>query len=155
MAPSIRPYAGDVSSLLDRMRRPVSEILFEGAQGSLLVVDHGPILMSHPPTSSPRRPPRARASDRARSVIAGNRQGLHHTRRRGPFPTELFDEVGETIGQKGREFGVVTGRKRRCGWFDAVLVRHAIRASGIDGIALTKLDVLDGFDEVSSAPAID
>ena len=66
----------------------------------------------------------------------------------GPFPTELFDEVGQKLGEKGREFGVVTGRKRRCGWFDAALVRQAIKTSGITGIALTKLDVLDGFEEV-------
>jgi adenylosuccinate synthase len=66
----------------------------------------------------------------------------------GPFPTELFDETGELIGQKGKEFGVVTGRKRRCGWFDATLVRQTVRTSGIDGIALTKLDILDGFETI-------
>jgi adenylosuccinate synthase len=66
----------------------------------------------------------------------------------GPFPTELFDETGDRIGERGREFGTVTGRKRRCGWFDAVMVRQAIKTSGISGIALTKLDVLDGFDEI-------
>jgi len=66
----------------------------------------------------------------------------------GPFPTELFDDVGELIGQRGKEFGVVTGRKRRCGWFDAVMVRQAVKTGGIDGIAMTKLDVLDGFDEI-------
>jgi adenylosuccinate synthase len=66
----------------------------------------------------------------------------------GPFPTELFDEIGETIGSRGKEFGTVTGRKRRCGWFDAVLVRQTVRTSGIDGIALTKLDVLDGFETI-------
>jgi adenylosuccinate synthase len=66
----------------------------------------------------------------------------------GPFPTELHDEVGELIGSKGKEFGVVTGRKRRCGWFDACLVRQTVKTSGIDGIALTKLDILDGFEEI-------
>ncbi|WP_207436497.1 adenylosuccinate synthetase, partial [Sabulibacter ruber] len=66
----------------------------------------------------------------------------------GPFPTELTDDIGELIGQRGKEFGVVTGRKRRCGWLDAVLVRQAIKTGGIDGIAMTKLDVLDGFDEI-------
>jgi adenylosuccinate synthase len=66
----------------------------------------------------------------------------------GPFPTELFDETGELIGQRGREFGTVTGRKRRCGWFDATLVRQTVRTSGIDGIALTKLDILDGFETI-------
>ena len=70
----------------------------------------------------------------------------------GPFPTELKDEIGRTLGERGQEFGVVTGRPRRCGWFDAVMVRQAVRIGGIDGIALTKLDVLDGFDEVKSAP---
>jgi predicted DsbA family dithiol-disulfide isomerase len=71
----------------------------------------------------------------------------------GPFPTELFDDTGERIGTRGREFGTVTGRKRRCGWFDAVLVRQTVRTSGIDGIALTKLDVLDGFDEIKICTA--
>jgi adenylosuccinate synthase len=66
----------------------------------------------------------------------------------GPFPTELHDEIGATIGERGREFGTVTGRKRRCGWFDSVLVRQTVRTSGINGIALTKLDILDGFDEI-------
>jgi len=66
----------------------------------------------------------------------------------GPFPTELKDEIGQTLGERGREFGVVTGRPRRCGWFDAVLVRQTVRTSGIDGLALTKLDILDGFDEI-------
>ena len=66
----------------------------------------------------------------------------------GPFPSELKDEIGETLGQRGKEFGVVTGRKRRCGWFDAVMVRQAIKTAGINGIALTKLDVLDGFKEI-------
>jgi adenylosuccinate synthase len=66
----------------------------------------------------------------------------------GPFPTELFDEIGEGLGERGREFGVVTGRKRRCGWFDAVMVRQAVKTGGITGIALTKLDVLDGMDEL-------
>ena len=66
----------------------------------------------------------------------------------GPFPTELKDEIGRTLGERGREFGVVTGRPRRCGWFDAVLVRQTVRTSGIDGLALTKLDILDGFDEI-------
>ena len=71
----------------------------------------------------------------------------------GPFPTELTDEIGQTLGERGREFGTVTGRPRRCGWFDAVAVRQAIKTGGIDGIALTKLDVLDGFDEVKICTA--
>src|SRR5208337_3144865 len=71
----------------------------------------------------------------------------------GPFPTELHDNIGATIGDRGREFGTVTGRRRRCGWFDAVLVRQAIKTGGINGIALTKLDVLDGFDEVKYCTA--
>ncbi|MFX5574805.1 adenylosuccinate synthetase, partial [Acinetobacter baumannii] len=66
----------------------------------------------------------------------------------GPFPTELDDENGRILGERGREFGVVTGRKRRCGWFDAVLVRQTVKTSGIDGIALTKLDILDAFEEI-------
>jgi adenylosuccinate synthase len=73
----------------------------------------------------------------------------------GPFPTELSDEIGERLGQRGQEFGVVTGRKRRCGWFDACLVRQVVRVSGVNGIALTKLDVLDGFDEIKVCVAYD
>ena len=106
-----------------------------------------PIPSSPPPTPSPARRRPARASARARSATCS--ASPRPTRRgsaRGPFPTELHDETGELIGQRGREFGTVTGRKRRCGWFDATLVRQTVRTSGIDGIALTKLDVLDGFE---------
>ncbi len=149
IAPAIRPFAGDVPALLDRARRAGKRILFEGAQGSLLDVDHGTypyvtssnIVAAQAATGSGLGPS-------ATGYVLGIAKAYTTRVGEGPFPSELFDDVGERIGRTGREFGVVTGRKRRCGWFDAVLVRHAIRASGVDGIALTKLDVLDGFDEV-------
>jgi adenylosuccinate synthase len=149
IAPAIRPFAGDVPALLDRARRAGKRILFEGAQGSLLDVDHGTypyvtssnIVAAQAATGSGLGPS-------ATGYVLGIAKAYTTRVGEGPFPSELFDETGERIGQTGREFGTVTGRKRRCGWFDAVLVRHAIRASGVDGIALTKLDVLDGFDEV-------
>jgi adenylosuccinate synthase len=149
IAPAIRPFAGDVPALLDAAKRAGKRILFEGAQGSLLDVDHG----TYPyVTSSNIVAAQAATGSGLGPSAAGYVLGIAkaYTTRvgEGPFPSELFDDVGERIGQTGREFGTVTGRKRRCGWFDAVLVRHALRASGVDGVALTKLDVLDGFDEI-------
>lgn len=149
IAAEVLPYATSVWALLDAERRAGKRILFEGAQGALLDVDHGTypfvtssnIVAGQAATGSGMGPLRGR-------LCAGHRQGLHHPRRRRPFPTELFDEIGELIGTKGKEFGVVTGRKRRCGWFDACLVRQTVKTSGIDGIALTKLDILDGFKEI-------
>ena len=146
IAPKIKPYAGPVWKVLTDARRAGKRILFEGAQGSLLDIDFG----TYPYVTSS-------------NVIAGQAAtgvGLGptaidfvlgivkaYTTRvgEGPFPAELFDADGERLGERGHEFGTVTGRKRRCGWFDAVLVRQTCATSGVSGIALTKLDVLDGF----------
>ena len=149
VAPKILPYADTVWRLLDSERRAGRRILFEGAQGALLDVDHGTypfvtssnIVAAQAATGSGLGPS-------AIGYVLGIAKAYTTRVGEGPFPTELTDEIGETIGAKGREFGVVTGRKRRCGWFDAVLVRQTVRTSGIHGIALTKLDVLDGFETI-------
>jgi adenylosuccinate synthase len=154
VAPRILPYADAVWRLLDDARRRGRRILFEGAQGAMLDVDHG----TYPfVTSSNTLAGQAAAGSGIAPSTVGYVLGITkaYTTRvgSGPFPTELSDEIGRTLGERGREFGVVTGRPRRCGWFDAVMVRQAIRIGGIDGIALTKLDVLDGFDEVKICTA--
>ncbi|GJD86700.1 MULTISPECIES: adenylosuccinate synthase [Methylobacterium] len=149
IAPTILPYVAPVWSLLDEERRHGKRILFEGAQGALLDVDHGTypfvtssnIVAAQAATGSGLGPG-------AIGYVLGIAKAYTTRVGEGPFPTELFDEIGETIGAKGREFGVNTGRKRRCGWFDAVLVRQTVRTSGIHGIALTKLDILDGFETI-------
>ena len=149
IAPRILPYADPAWRLLDEARRGGRRILFEGAQGATLDVDHG----TYPyVTSSNTLAGQAAAGSGIAPGAVGFVLGITkaYTTRvgSGPFPTELSDAIGHKLGERGREFGVVTGRKRRCGWFDAVAVRQAVRTGGIDGIALTKLDVLDGFDEV-------
>ncbi|MCU0884455.1 MAG: adenylosuccinate synthase [Beijerinckiaceae bacterium] len=149
IAPKILPYADTVWSLLDSERRAGKRILFEGAQGALLDVDHG----TYPfVTSSNIVAGQAATGSGLGPGSVGYVLGIAkaYTTRvgEGPFPTELDDEIGELIGSKGKEFGVVTGRKRRCGWFDACLVRQTVKTSGIDGIALTKLDILDGFETI-------
>jgi adenylosuccinate synthase len=149
VAPKVLPYAAPVWRMLDEARAKGSRILFEGAQGSMLDVDHG----TYPfVTSSNTVAGQAAAGSGIAPSAVGFVLGITkaYTTRvgSGPFPTELHDEVGQALGRIGREFGVVTGRPRRCGWFDAVAVRQAIKTGGIDGIALTKLDVLDGFDEI-------
>ena len=154
IAPHILPYAEPVWRLLDEARRNGRRILFEGAQGAMLDVDHG----TYPyVTSSNTVAGQAAAGSGIAPGAVGFVLGITkaYTTRvgSGPFPTELNDEIGRTLGERGREFGVVTGRRRRCGWFDAVAVRQAVRLGGIDGIALTKLDVLDGFDEVKFCTA--
>ena len=149
VAPKILPYVDKVWSLLDRERRAGKRILFEGAQGALLDVDHG----TYPfVTSSNTVAAQAATGSGMGPGAIGYVLGLAkaYTTRvgSGPFPTELSDDIGTRLGERGQEFGVVTGRKRRCGWFDACLVRQVVKVSGIDGIALTKLDVLDGFKEI-------
>ncbi len=150
VAPRVLVYAGQpVWRTLDRFYREGKRILFEGAQGTLLDVDHG----TYPyVTSSNTVAGQAAAGSGLGPRSVGYVLGIvkAYTTRvgEGPFPTELFDKVGERIAERGREFGTVTGRPRRCGWFDAVLVRQSIAVNGIHGIALTKLDVLDGFDEL-------
>ena len=154
VAPRILPYADRCWRLLDEARRQGRRILFEGAQAAMLDVDHG----TYPyVTSSNALAGQAAAGSGIAPSAIGYVLGITkaYTTRvgAGPFPTELNDEIGERIGERGREFGTVTGRRRRCGWFDAVAVRQAITVGGVDGIALTKLDVLDGFDEVKFCTA--
>jgi len=149
IAPEILPYAAPVWHVLAAKRRQRARILFEGAQGVLLDVDHG----TYPfVTSSNVVAGQAAAGSglgpAALSYVLGIVKAYTTRVGSGPFPTELEDAVGQRLGERGREFGTVTGRKRRCGWFDAALVRQSIALSGVNGIALTKLDVLDGFDEL-------
>ncbi len=149
VAPRVLPYMESVWSLLDRKRREGKRILFEGAQGALLDIDHG----TYPyVTSSNTVAAQAATGTGLGPSAIGYVLGIckAYTTRvgEGPFPTEQLNEIGRLIGERGREFGVVTGRPRRCGWFDAVLVRQTVRTSGIDGLALTKLDILDGLKEL-------
>jgi adenylosuccinate synthase len=146
---AILPFMDKVWRLLDEKRRAGARILFEGAQGALLDNDHG----TYPfVTSSNTVAGQAAAGSGLGPTAVGYVLGITkaYTTRvgEGPFPTEDFGEIGDFLGQRGHEFGTVTGRKRRCGWFDAVLVRQTVRTSGITGIALTKLDVLDGLKEI-------
>jgi adenylosuccinate synthase len=147
VAPQVLPFIDTVWRLLDEERRAGKRILFEGAQGALLDVDHGtyPYVTSSN-TVAGQAATGSGLGPRAVGTVLGIAKAYTTRVGSGPFPTELHDEIGERIGTRGREFGTVTGRKRRCGWFDAVLVRQTVRTSGIDGIALTKLDVLDGFE---------
>ncbi|WP_119168636.1 adenylosuccinate synthase [Algihabitans albus] len=149
IAPKILPYTDRVWQRLDEARRDGKRILFEGAQGAMLDVDHG----TYPfVTSSNTLGGQAAAGSGIAPGSLGMVLGITkaYTTRvgSGPFPTELDDEIGRRLGERGHEFGTVTGRARRCGWFDAVMVRQAIKIGGIDGIALTKLDVLDGFEQL-------
>ena len=149
IAPKIAPFVDAVWLLLDEIRRSGKRMLFEGAQGALLDVDHG----TYPyVTSSNTVAGQASSGSGLGPGAIGYVLGIAkaYTTRvgEGPFPTELDDETGRLIGERGHEFGTVTGRARRCGWFDAVLVRQTVRTSGINGIALTKLDILDGFKEI-------
>jgi len=149
IAPKVLPYADTVWATLDAARRAGKRILFEGAQGTLLDIDHG----TYPfVTSSNTVAGQAAAGSGlgpgALNYILGITKAYTTRVGSGPFPTELEDETGRLLGERGREFGTVTGRPRRCGWFDAVLVRQAVKVNGIHGIALTKLDVLDGFPEI-------
>ena len=154
VAPKILPYAASVWQLLDEGRRAGRRILFEGAQGALLDIDHG----TYPyVTSSNTVSGQAAAGSGVGPGAIGYVLGITkaYTTRvgEGPFPTEDKGEIGEFLGRRGNEFGTVTGRKRRCGWFDAVLVRQTVRVCGISGIALTKLDVLDGLENIKIAVA--
>jgi len=154
IAPRIIHYADAVWRIIEEARQSGKKILFEGAQGILLDVDHG----TYPfVTSSNTVAGQAATGSGTGPSTIGYVLGIAkaYTTRvgSGPFPTEQDNDIGRLIGERGREFGTVTGRKRRCGWFDAVLVRQAIKTSGIQGIALTKLDVLDGFEEIKVATA--
>ncbi|HEY8567072.1 MAG TPA: adenylosuccinate synthase [Beijerinckiaceae bacterium] len=149
VADKVLPYRDAVWRLLDEERRQGKRILFEGAQGALLDVDHGtyPFVTSSN-TVAGQAATGSGLGPGAVGYVLGIAKAYTTRVGEGPFPTELLDETGELIGQRGKEFGVVTGRKRRCGWFDATLVRQTVRTSGIDGIALTKLDILDGFETI-------
>ena len=149
VAPRLAPFAARVWQRLDEARRAGRRILFEGAQGAMLDVDHG----TYPyVTSSNTVAGQAAAGSGLAAGAVGYVLGITkaYTTRvgTGPFPTELKDDLGRQLGERGHEFGTVTGRRRRCGWFDAVMVRQAIKVGGIRGIALTKLDVLDGLSEL-------
>jgi adenylosuccinate synthase len=149
VADRVLPFREAVWRLLDEERRAGRRILFEGAQGALLDVDHG----TYPFVTSSNTVAGGAATGSglgpgAVGYVLGIAKAYTTRVGEGPFPTELHDETGELIGTRGREFGTVTGRKRRCGWFDAALVRQTVRTSGIDGIALTKLDILDGFETI-------
>ncbi|MFT5720393.1 MAG: adenylosuccinate synthase [Motiliproteus sp.] len=149
MAEELRPMVADVTQMLHDFRRKGDNILFEGAQGSLLDIDHG----TYPYVTS--------SNTTAGGVATGSGFGplyldyilgitKAYTTRvgSGPFPTELFDEVGARLAKKGHEFGATTGRARRCGWFDAVALRHSIQINSVSGLCLTKLDVLDGLETI-------
>ncbi|OQW63476.1 MAG: adenylosuccinate synthase [Proteobacteria bacterium HN_bin10] len=149
IAPKVLPYAKPAWRVLNAAFEDSKRVLFEGAQGMLLDVDHG----TYPfVTSSNVAAGQASAGSgvgpRKISYVLGLVKAYTTRVGAGPFPTELSDDNGKRLGEVGHEFGTNTGRPRRCGWFDAVLVRQSIALSGIDGIALTKLDVLDGFDEI-------
>ena len=149
IAPKIIPYIAPVWKILDNARRAGQRILFEGAQGTLLDIDHGtyPFVTSSN-TIAGQAAVGSGIGPSALSHVLGITKAYTTRVGEGPFPTEQENEVGQRLGERGHEFGTVTGRKRRCGWFDAVLVRQAAITGGINGIALTKLDVLDGFDEI-------
>jgi adenylosuccinate synthase len=149
IAPKILPFTGVVWQTLDDARRHGKRILFEGAQGTMLDIDHG----TYPFVTS--------SNTVAAQAAVGSGQGpgaidyvlgitKAYTTRvgSGPFPSELTDAVGRGLGERGKEFGTTTGRPRRCGWFDGVLVRQSVKVNGINGIALTKLDILDGMEEL-------
>jgi len=147
--PQILPYVDTVWQLLDQERRAGRRILFEGAQGALLDIDHGtyPFVTSSN-TVAAQAATGSGMGPRAIGYVLGITKAYTTRVGQGPFPSEQENETGQLLGERGREFGTVTGRPRRCGWFDAALVRQTIKVAGIDGIALTKLDVLDGFDEL-------
>jgi adenylosuccinate synthase len=149
VAPKVLPYMARTWALLDERRRNGDRILFEGAQGALLDVDHGtyPFVTSSNTVAGQAAAGSGMGPD-ALGYVLGITKAYTTRVGGGPFPTELSDDTGKRIGERGKEFGTVTGRARRCGWFDAVLVRQTVRTCGIDGIALTKLDVLDGFDPI-------
>ena len=149
IAPEILKYSQPVWKKIDEFKSKKKKILFEGAQGILLDVDHG----TYPFVTSSNTVASAAATGtgcgpNTINYVLGITKAYTTRVGEGPFPTELKDEIGELLGSRGKEFGTVTSRKRRCGWFDGVLVRQTIKISGIDGIALTKLDVLDELDEI-------
>ena len=149
IAPQILKFSQPVWLKIDEFKKQKKKILFEGAQGILLDVDHG----TYPFVTSSNTVAASAATGtgcgpNSINYVLGITKAYTTRVGEGPFPTELTDNIGEILGTRGKEFGTVTSRKRRCGWFDGVLVRQTIKVSGIDGIALTKLDVLDELDEI-------
>ncbi|MBL6933833.1 MAG: adenylosuccinate synthase [Alphaproteobacteria bacterium] len=149
LAPKILPFADRVWERLESARRDGKRILFEGAQGAMLDVDHGtyPFVTSSN-TVAGQAAVGAGVGPGSVDYVLGITKAYTTRVGSGPFPTELNDEIGQGLGERGREVGTVTGRARRCGWFDAVMVRQAVKVCGIHGIALTKLDVLDGMESL-------
>ncbi len=149
IAPQILKFSKPVWLKIDEYKKKKKKILFEGAQGILLDVDHGtyPFVTSSNTVASSAATGSG-CGPNSINYVLGITKAYTTRVGEGPFPTELSDSIGEILGTRGKEFGTVTSRKRRCGWFDAVLVRQSIKISGIDGIALTKLDVLDELDEI-------
>ena len=149
IAPKILKFSQPVWKKIDEFKQKNKKILFEGAQGILLDVDHGtsPFVTSSNTVASSAATGTG-CGPNSINYVLGITKAYTTRVGEGPFPTELKDKVGEELGTRGKEFGTVTSRKRRCGWFDGVLVRQTIKISGIDGIALTKLDVLDELDEI-------
>ncbi|MDG4583488.1 MAG: adenylosuccinate synthase, partial [Candidatus Competibacter sp.] len=149
MAERLRPLAADVTELLDAHRRRGDNVLFEGAQGALLDIDHG----TYPYVTSSNTTAGGAATGtglgpRYLDYVLGITKAYATRVGGGPFPTELFDETGEYLADRGHEFGSTTGRRRRCGWFDAVALRRSILNNGVSGLCVTKLDVLDGLDSI-------
>ena len=149
LAPKLLPFVEPVWERLDTLRKAGKRILFEGAQAVMLDVDHGtyPFVTSSN-TVAATAASGAGVGPSAVGFVLGIAKAYCTRVGSGPFPTELTDQIGETLGDRGHEFGTVTGRRRRCGWFDAAMVRQAVKVGGIHGLALTKLDVLDGFAEL-------
>ena len=150
MAEELRPMVADVTSMLHDYRERGDKILFEGAQGSLLDIDHG----TYPFVTSSNTTAGGTATGSGfgplyLDYVLGITKAYTTRVGSGPFPTELFDDVGEHLAAKGHEFGATTGRARRCGWFDAVALRNSVRINSVSGLCLTKLDVLDGLDSIS------
>ena len=152
VAPKVLPFMAPTFEILDSERRAGKRILFEGAQGAMLDVDHGtyPFVTSSN-TVAANAATGSGLGPRAIGYVLGIVKAYTTRVGGGPFPTELDDEVGRLIGERGREYGTNTGRPRRCGWFDAVMARQAVRTCGIDGLALTKLDILDGIETIKVA----
>ncbi|MFI8620060.1 adenylosuccinate synthase [Marinomonas sp. NPDC078689] len=149
MADFLRPMVADTISILHDLRKSGANIMFEGAQGSLLDVDHGtyPYVTSSNTTAGG-APAGTGFGPLYLDYVLGITKAYTTRVGSGPFPTELFDEDGERLGTRGHEFGATTGRSRRCGWFDAVALRHAVQINSVSGICLTKLDVLDGSNVI-------
>jgi adenylosuccinate synthase len=156
IAPKMLPFVEPVWERLDTARKEGRRILFEGAQAVMLDVDHGtyPFVTSSN-TVAATATSGSGTGPGAVGFVLGIAKAYTTRVGSGPFPTELFDDTGRLLGERGHEFGTVTGRPRRCGWFDAAMVRQAVKVGGIHGLALTKLDVLDGLEELQICTGYD